>query len=107
MQSSGRSRGRAVILFLVRLGLRASEVANLEFDHIDWRNGRIAIRGGKSRREEWLSLPQEVGEALRDLARWLYRQLQSEYDHLTSDEAVEDGIIANEYTFTAGGRRFG
>ena len=29
------------------------------------------------------------------------------YDHLTSDEAVEDGIIANEYTFTAGGRRFG
>ena len=29
------------------------------------------------------------------------------YDHLTSDESVEDGIIANEYTFTAGGRRFG
>ena len=59
-----RLRDRAVILFLVRLGLRASEVANLEFDHIDWRNGRIAIRGGKSRREEWLPLPQEVGEAL-------------------------------------------
>lgn len=48
-----------------------------------------------------------VTEALRDLARWLYRQLQAEYDHLTSDESVEDGIIANEYTFTAGGRRFG
>lgn len=59
-----RLRDRAVILFLVRLGLRASEVANLEFDHIDWTNGRIAIRGGKSRREEWLPLPQEVGEAL-------------------------------------------
>lgn len=59
-----RLRDRAVILFLVRLGLRASEVANLEFDHIDWRNGRIVIRGGKSRREEWLPLPQEVGEAL-------------------------------------------
>jgi ParB family chromosome partitioning protein len=29
------------------------------------------------------------------------------YDHLTSDESVEDGITANEYTFTAGGRRFG
>ena len=49
----------------------------------------------------------EDEEALRDLARWLYRQLQSEYDHLTSDESVEDGIIANEYAFTAGGRRFG
>ena len=51
--------------------------------------------------------PFRVTEALRDLARWLYRQLQSEYDHLTSDESVEDCIIANEYTFTARGRRFG
>jgi len=48
-----------------------------------------------------------VTEALRDLARWLYRQLEAEHDHLTSDDAMEDGIIANEYTFTAGGRRFG
>ena len=48
-----------------------------------------------------------VTEALRDLARWLYRQLQAEYDHLTSDEAIEDGIIVNEYTFTEGGRRSG
>jgi hypothetical protein len=48
-----------------------------------------------------------VTEALRDLARWLYRQLQAEYDHLTSDEAIEEGIIVNEYTFTEGGRRFG
>lgn len=46
-------------------------------------------------------------EAIRDLARWLYRQLQAEYDHLTSDEAIEEGIIVNEYTFTEGGRRFG
>jgi hypothetical protein len=29
------------------------------------------------------------------------------YDHLTSDESIEDGIIANEYTFTEGGRQFG
>ena len=48
-----------------------------------------------------------VTEAIRDLARWLYRQLQSEYDHLTSDESIEEGIIVNEYTFTEGGRRFG
>ena len=46
-------------------------------------------------------------EALRDMARWLYRQLQAEYDHLTSKEAIEEGIIANEYTFTEGGLRFG
>ena len=48
-----------------------------------------------------------VIEAIRDLARWLYCQLLAEYDHLTSDEAIEEGIIVNEYTFTEGGRRFG
>ncbi len=48
-----------------------------------------------------------VTEALRDLARWLYRQLEAGYDHLTSDDAVEDAIVVNEYTFTEAGRRFG
>ena len=46
-------------------------------------------------------------ETLRDLARWLYRQLEAEYDHLTSDEAIEEGIIVNEYTLTEAGLRFG
>ena len=48
-----------------------------------------------------------VTEALRDLARWLYRQLEQEYDYQASDEVVDEGIIANGYTFTEGGRRFG
>lgn len=33
---------------------------------------------------------------MRDLARWLYRTLEDEYDYLTSDEAVWDTIEANE-----------
>lgn len=48
-----------------------------------------------------------VTEALRDLARWLYGQLQAEHDYLTSDEAIDEGIIINAYTFTEVGRRFG
>ena len=48
-----------------------------------------------------------VIEALRDLARWLYRQLEREYDYLTSDAAVDESIGVNQYTFTAQGRRFG
>jgi bacillopeptidase F (M6 metalloprotease family) len=48
-----------------------------------------------------------ITQALRDLAHWLYRQLQREYDYLTSNEAVDESIEANEYTFTAEGRRFG
>ncbi len=50
---------------------------------------------------------QDVTEALRDLAHWLYRQLAREYDHLSADEAVDEIISANGYTFTSSGRRFG
>lgn len=56
-------RDRAVLLLLARLGLRASEVAGLQIPDIDWRTGRLAVRG-KGRRAEWLPLPQAVGAAL-------------------------------------------
>ena len=48
-----------------------------------------------------------VTEAMRDLARWLYRNLQREYEYLTSDAAVDETVEANDWTFTADGRRFG
>ena len=48
-----------------------------------------------------------VIEALRDLAAWLYHQLEQEYEHQTSDEVVDELILANDYTFTAEGQRFG
>ncbi len=48
-----------------------------------------------------------VIETLRDLARWLYRQLECEYTHVTSDEAVDEMIAINAWTFDAGGERFG
>lgn len=56
-------RDRPVLLLLARLGLRASEVAQLKFADIDWRNGSIAVCG-KGRRQETLPLPQEVGDAI-------------------------------------------
>jgi integrase/recombinase XerD len=58
-----RIRDRAIVLLLARLGLRASEVANLEITDIDWRNGRLAVCG-KSKRAEWLPLTREVGDAI-------------------------------------------
>lgn len=48
-----------------------------------------------------------IAEALRDLARWLYRQLESEYEYRNSNEIVDESILANEYTFTEDGKRFG
>lgn len=58
-----RLRDRAIILLLARLGLRASEVAGLSFGDVDWAGGRIRLLG-KSRREEYLPLTQEVGDAI-------------------------------------------
>lgn len=36
-----------------------------------------------------------ITEALRDLARWLYRQLEREYEYQTSDAVVDEAILAN------------
>lgn len=47
-----------------------------------------------------------VIEALRDLARWLYRQIEREYDYQTSDAVIDEVITANDYTFTKTGRCF-
>lgn len=56
-------RDYAILVVLSRLGLRAGEVASLELVDVDWRNAEIVVRG-KSRREERLPLPVDVGEAL-------------------------------------------
>lgn len=56
-------RDAAVVLVLLRLGLRASEVARLGLDDIDWRCGEVRI-WGKGGRIDQLPLPVEVGEAV-------------------------------------------
>lgn len=60
------ARGRrdyAVIVLMLRLGLRASEVATLRLDDIDWRAGQVTVRG-KGGRVDALPLPVEVGMAI-------------------------------------------
>ena len=56
-------RDYAVLLLLARLGLRASEVAFLELDDIDWKSGCLYVRGKGAQRLE-LPLPTEVGKAI-------------------------------------------
>ncbi len=48
-----------------------------------------------------------VAEVLRDLARWLYRRLETEYDHLTAQAEIDAALAANAFTFTVEGKRFG
>jgi len=60
-------RDYAVLLLMVRMGLRSGEVAALGLDDIDWKDGQFRVRG-KNQREESMPLPADVGEAL---ARYL------------------------------------
>lgn len=66
--SVGR-RDRAILLLLLRLGLRAGEVAGLTLDDIDWRSGQIVVHG-KGGRVDSLPLPNEVGTVI---AAYLHR----------------------------------
>ena len=61
-------RKRAVLLLLIRLGLRRSEVAALRLEDINWRAGEILVRG-KGGRADRLPLPRDVGAALASYVR--------------------------------------
>ena len=56
-------RDYAIVLMLARYGLRKSGVTALRLEDIDWRAGRITIRG-KRNRIDALPLAADVGEAL-------------------------------------------
>jgi len=61
-QALGR-RDYAIIILLLRLGLRRSEVAGLRLDDVDWRAGELVVVG-KGSRQDLLPLPADVGEAI-------------------------------------------
>jgi site-specific recombinase XerD len=53
------ARDRALVLILVRLGLRAGEAARLRLDDIDWTRGELKVTGKD--RKHTLPLPVDVG----------------------------------------------
>jgi len=61
-------RDYAVLLTMLRLGLRAGEVAALTLDDIDWRTGQALVHG-KGSREDRLPLPVDVREAIAGYLR--------------------------------------
>lgn len=66
-----RGKGRrdyAIVLLLVRLGLRAAEVAALTLEDLDWRAGEIVVHG-KGDHHERLPLPADVGHAVATYLR--------------------------------------
>jgi integrase/recombinase XerD len=58
-----RFRSEAMLALMVRLGLRAGEVASLQLEDLDWRAGVVVV-GGKRGRHEQMPLPVDVGELM-------------------------------------------
>jgi site-specific recombinase XerD len=68
-QSPVGRRDRAILLLLLRLALRAGEVARLRLSDIDWREGELRVYSPKSARARKLPLPSDVGQALSEYLR--------------------------------------
>lgn len=66
-------RDYAILVLMVRLGLRAVEIARMELGDIDWRAGEIEIRSKGGRRDR-LPLPGDVGQALAEYLSKARRQ---------------------------------
>ena len=58
-------RDRAIMLLLLRLGLRAGDIASMRPADIDWQEATLLVRG-KGRRDVRLPLPQDAGDAVLD-----------------------------------------
>lgn len=59
------ARDYAILVLMARLGLCASEVANLGLDDLDWTNGTLWATGKSGRLLE-LPIPEDVDQALTD-----------------------------------------
>ena len=57
-------RADAIVRCALDLGLRSSEIAQLNLDDIDWEAGTITLRRTKGRREDVMPLPEATGRAI-------------------------------------------
>jgi integrase/recombinase XerD len=68
MRSAHGLRDRAILSVLARMGLRSGEIAALQLDDLDWRQGEVVVRG-KGGHVDRLPLPADVGQVLADYLR--------------------------------------
>ena len=76
----GGKRDYAVILLIARLGLRASDVANLRFGDIDWGSNKISFFQVKTKKQIELPLLRDVGESIIEYMR--YGRPECNTDHV-------------------------
>lgn len=68
-------------------------------------DGRTVLDVTDYRSADSPDLPVDFDNWFRDLCRGFFKRLNDEYNYLTSREAIEQSIRANEYDFFEDGRR--
>lgn len=63
-------RDYAILLLVIRLGLRASDVRNLRYDNISWSQNMVSFTQYKTGIRVDLPLPADVGEAIIDYLKY-------------------------------------
>ena len=63
-------RNYAILLLATRLGLRASDIAHLRFEHLHWPTSSIQLRQFKTDQEVTLPLLPDVGNAIIDYLKY-------------------------------------
>lgn len=103
-QRAGGRRDYAVMMLMLRLGLRAGEVAALQLRDVDWRAGEVVIHG-KGNTYERLPLPADVGEAIANylrqdrppsLDRAVFQRARAPHGGLTSEGIADRVRVAGE-----------
>lgn len=96
--ATGR-RDYAMARCLVDLGLRASEVASLQLEDVNWREGTMRIAKSKSKRATLLPLPAQTGQALAQYLRFARPKSESRAvfvrHRAPRDEPVGPSLVRN------------
>ena len=92
-------RDYAMLLLMVRLGLRAQEVLVIRLDDIEWGAGRMLIRG-KGQQFDRMPIPVDVGEAIvawlragrKGSSRYLFVTIRPPYAPFTSSLMIRSAL---------------
>lgn len=98
-------RDFAIARFLIDIGLRCSEVANLKLDDIHWKNSTIEIKKSKIHRADLLPMPSTILKVLIDYLkngrpktseRYIFVHHRAPFGKKISSETVR-GVIRRAY----------
>jgi len=101
-------RDLAIILLAVRLGLRGSDIKNLQFKDIDWTAGTIKIIQSKTKEAQVLPLSEDIGNVLINYLKsrpvskqpYVFLSLKAPYGPLSKNNHLHH--VLNKYIKKAG-----